>query len=550
MWDDVSMRIQKRIEAHEKGYRQNVGIIGREGSGKTRFLIRLQQSLFVNPRFISVGFDCRIWDLDHLIERWMGALLSGLFQSQSIQPPSHFQSLLSASVPIIPKTVERMKSLKKMVRREKPSAVIRELFSLTGVLAEETSKKIILILEEFQELEKLPCPDPFALLGKQIMVEKNTLYLVSSSKPEKAREIFRDKLSLLFGNFEIMETGPLEFEEAYALIHKDFGDLALSARDQHFLISMTDGWPVSMDLILSTLRSIRMPSGNTPLLQAFEYELFDGEGRIFGIFQHKLNLLSALFKEDSMMMKTLLAIAFGKKKAQIIGVFIGKTARETKKILQRLLAENVIVKRGSFYGIEDPLFRFWLREVWVKKQHVYSLDHGALQESLCAALRHAYLRNVQENENDLSQKVETLLREFRNDAVEMNQKRVSCPHFMEIASRPTNGRIFPIHARNQAVRWICQVAQDPVREEHVSLFLDELKRFRKRVQRKVLIALKGVDQNARLMAQEARIQIWGLRDFNALLDLYNLPKIIPMIEEKNTADEPPLGALAPSLHSA
>jgi len=131
---------------------------------------------------------------------------------------------------------------------------------------------------------------------------------------------------------------------------------------------------------------------------------------------------------------------------------------------------------------------------------------------------------------DITSRAENLFREFRNDVVELNQRKVRFPQFSEIVFRPTNGRVFPLFARNPDVRWICQIASQPVHEEDVSIFIDELKRFRKKVQRKIMITLAGINQNAKLMAQEAEIQLWDLRNFNTLLDLYDLPKMIMMKE--------------------
>lgn len=87
-----------------------------------------------------------------------------------------------------------------------------------------------------------------------------------------------------------------------------------------------------------------------------------------------------------------------------------------------------------------------------------------------------------------------------------------------------------------------------VKEEDVTFFLDELKRSKKRVQRKIMIALQGIDQNAKLMAQEAGIQLWDLKDLNALFELYDLPQVIFYKEKEE--DGSTLGALAQSVHSA
>ena len=105
-----------------------------------------------------------------------------------------------------------------------------------------------------------------------------------------------------------------------------------------------------------------------------------------------------------------------------------------------------------------------------------------------------------------------------------------------------------VFAKSPKARWLCQIAKHTVHEEDVASFLEDLKRIRKNVQRKVMITLRGIDQNAKLMAQQANIQLLGLRNFNTLLELYNLPKMILLSEGEDNG--PALGALAQSIHSA
>ena len=84
--------------------------------------------------------------------------------------------------------------------------------------------------------------------------------------------------------------------------------------------------------------------------------------------------------------------------------------------------------------------------------------------------------------------------------VEIDKRKLQCPQFSEISIRPTNGRLFPLLARNTKERWVCQVAHGLTREEDVLSFLEELKRYRKRIHRKIFIALSGIEQNAKLRA--------------------------------------------------
>ncbi|MBI3307555.1 MAG: restriction endonuclease [Candidatus Omnitrophica bacterium] len=552
--DSISARIQKRIEDLQKGYRQNVGLISRSGLGKTHLLLSLYQAIPKNSNIIPVYLAADILGFEHFAECWIGALLSGLFVSQGVPYPKNFASLLQASEPIVPKTLEKIRHFKKIMRHEKNAACVKELFALPTVLAEETGKKILFILDEFQALISLPAPDPFGLLGKEIMIGKNTLYLAASSTPERAKEIFRDKLSMLFGNFEVIEMMPFSFEETAEFLTEKFPLMTFTDMQKKFFIRMTDGNPSYLSFLGEQIaylmaRDFSTEVSNDYVLQAFHHELFDDHGRLSLKFENRLEACMRLAKDRYPYVGALLAIASGRRKVLGISTFIQRAAGETKTVLQRLVHEDIICKRGSFYILEDPLFCFWLNHVYAQRHSNYAPDEEILKDKLRQSLRQEFRIMELEDRIDITARVELLFKEFRNDVVELNEKKIRCPHFSEIAFRPTNGRVFPLFARSSNVRWLCQIARERVGEEDVAIFLEELKRFRKNVQRKIFVTLSGIDQNAKLMAQQANVQLWDLRSFNALLDLYGLPKMItirePERKEHNGAD---LGALAQSLH--
>jgi len=128
--------------------------------------------------------------------------------------------------------------------------------------------------------------------------------------------------------------------------------------------------------------------------------------------------------------------------------------------------------------------------------------------------------------HELPRRVEDLFKRFRNESVAINEKRFNCPHFAEVGSRTTLGRACPVFARNEKVRWFCQIFETEVLEEDVQRFCSDLKRLRGPVQKKLIIGLKGIDLNAKLLAQEAKIQYLDLKSLNVLLDLYDAPKVV------------------------
>lgn len=559
----IRITIEKRIEALEKGYRQNIGLIGPEGLGKTHVLASVFQVLSGRPGFLPVYVQADALDFEHFADRWIGALLSGIFLSQGIQPPVTFQSLLLAADPLIPKTTDKIRHLKKAMRREKNAATVKELFALVNSLAQETGKSVIVMIDEFQCLEALPAPDPFVLLGREIMIEKNTLYLVSSSSPHKAREIFRDKLSMLFGNFEVLELAPFSFSESGEFLEKRLPHLHFSGAQKRLLIRLTDGKPLYLDLLAEQLEaclashaasqtSLLKDQGNQVptfcLLEAFYRELYPGKGRISLLFERRMNRCRNFSKDASAYLRTLLAMGGGRHRPVAIASFIEKKALETKKILQRLVQEDLIFKKGSFFVLGDPLFQFWLKEVYERRNHRYMPEDTAAAEGLLGSLNREFEKTEQQAELDLAAHIEMLFKEFRQDSFEIDGKKIDCPQFSEISFRPNAGSVLQLLAKNSKTRWFCQIAYEMVKEEDMAVFLEEIKKHRKGFNKKILIALNGVEQNAKLMAQEAGAQLWNLRTINTLLDLYDLPKMIPLSDKEE--DEPSLGALAQSVHSA
>lgn len=286
------------------------------------------------------------------------------------------------------------------------------------------------------------------------------------------------------------------------------------------------------------------------LLEAFHHELFDEKGRIALMFERRLENCRRFSKDPSAYLQTLWAVAGGRRKVSEIASFIQGKVTETKKILGRLVEENLLLRQGDLYALPDPLFRFWLREIDLRRQNFPILDPQAFHDEFYRVLMREFEKGEAEEDLGIGARVEALFKEFCNDVLEIDKRKIQGPQFSEITVRPTNGRLFPLVARNAKERWVCQVAHGCIREEDVLSFLEELKRYRKKVHRKILIALSGIEQNAKLRAQEAKIQLWDLRSLNRLLDLYNQPKIILLPESEKEFDGTALGALAQSVHSA
>ncbi len=527
---DVLERLTKRLRAFESGYRHNVGLIGPAWVGKSSILaqfLKIERSKNTIPIFI------RIEETDSFqafSRKWLGSILYAYQRYLELAPPKDYQTLIKQMKRRLPHVLKRMRTARRLADSGQFDSSYREHLALLATLAQESGKKILLVMDEFDRIANLPLSDPFSQLGKEVMVQKDAMFIVSSSKPDEARYIFQEKLSLLFSNFEPIELGNLNFDEGESWIAERLGAAFQDRFLRRVLLGITNAHPYYLDILIKRLESLlatREQKQVTKVLlaQAFEEELFSHQGTLYQhflmqVFQLTRNRFNVVYAD------VLLSIALGKKKISQVAKFLEKPADEVKKILQRLLHDRFVEKKGVFFAVPDSLYRFWLQEVYYLKRASFDLDLTDTRQAFRKSIERTFEFFAKEDSKDVSRRIEELFRQFGNEIVELGRKKIKCPRFSDVQFKPTNGRVFPVVAKNQNTKWMFQIVRERAREEDVRLFLDDMNKLKSTVQKKVMITLRGVELNAKLLAQESKIQLWDLRELNALLDLYNQPKLI------------------------
>lgn len=549
----VCNRLEKRIEAHSKGYRQNIAILGLEGYGKTHLLTHLFNFSLTS----SAGFPVYFHFLEEeafesFSERWVQTLLGSFWFFRFSEALNHSE-LMDACASILPQTCEAIRQIRKMGRHAKHTHVLKELFALTGILGTEAKSPIVLLFDEFHRLEALSTGDSFSILSKEMMVQKNTLYIVSSSTPEPARQIFQQKLALLFGNFEAIELEPLGFGETVHAFKGQFPEIIFSHTQSKFIARLTDGDPRHLSILSRILKDIlgRHYLGTVKdeyLLEGVASELVQETGRFFLLFSKKIEYSLRLGKGSGVFAQILVALAQGKRKLQSLVSYLGNKSVEIQKVLTRLMEQGIVLKRGSFWTLADPLFSFWIRNVYSKLNGMEF--EGSLEKKVFHHLEMEYLFRETDEENGLGGRIQQLFREFQNDLVEIRGRKMTLPHFQTIEQQTVAGKSFQVLARGSRLSWLCRVSTDYVTEEEMTSLVSEISKARLKNTNRLIFAIGGLDQNAKLMAQSAKVQIFELRDLNELFNLYHHPKLVRLYHAAAAqfTHAQDMGALAKNLY--
>ena len=242
--EEILATLQKRVNAIRGGYRQNIALTGPMLAGKSsilrHFLTNIKSSDIV-PLYIEMTGE----DYGTFCVRFMASLLYRYLESEKTRAEGDFGVLKKICRRSIPETIRHIDEVCSFLKRKKNDEAYEKLLELPFVFKNETGKNCVVILDEFHNLTNFHLKKPFKTLGKFIMIQKNTMYIVSSSQKTLLKDIISRKLSLLFGNFEVLEINGFDNHTAHSFLSEKTKDIAASKNIKNYMIQLSQGGPFS-----------------------------------------------------------------------------------------------------------------------------------------------------------------------------------------------------------------------------------------------------------------------------------------------------------------
>lgn len=535
---DIIELISKRARALKSGYRQNVAVIGHQQLGKTS-LLRQFLHTFKDPDILAIYVEIKIQSLDYFVEKFIRSLLYQCVADQDMASATEsLTDLLKRAEAKVPKTVLRVAEIVSLLKRRHSEEAYSKLFELTTIVKQETGKNCIVILDEFHRLGDFGVRNAFSDFGKRIMVQKDTMYLLASSSFSASRKILAEKLSLLFGNFERVYLEPFDFETTFQFIDTKLSPVTAPRNFKHFLSAFTDGHPFFLQTITSHLRERALAKSEVTLSAATIEEVFlkllyESQGILN---QYFMKLISP-WTQTGANGQPVLALTFlasGINKLKDIAYALNRSQSETLKLLQELMEHELVIKTGVFYRFHNKMFRFWLKEVYEYKE-LSLLGSPGKAEGFARRIGESVAESDELLKLDVADRVSELFSLFRNDLIEFGEKKRKLPHFTEIIKsqpleHPENQSFRQFTAKGNGACWVCKIVEQKATEKEVLELVQGVSSDKKEISTKVLVALGGVDDNAKLLAKERKVLTLGLSKINALMDVYGIAPLV-MTEE-------------------
>ncbi len=527
--NEVLDLLNKRVLALKDGYRQNIAFSGQSLAGKTSIL---QHFLYTikDEDFIVIYIEVIKEPFRSFANRFIATLLYTSLSKAGEPVTIDMNSLLEKAQKTLPKTYFAVKSILQSIDKGEADEAYSSLLGLTSVLKSEIKMPCIVILDEFDNLEFLGVKNPFMNFGKVIMVQMDTMYIVTSSRNQAIKKILSEKLSLLFGNFEIVKIAGFDLNTSVEFINTRLAGFEIEDAMKRFLIAFSDGNPFYLHRIANSSRAIatnRMSNYIDPdmVAQAIIEQIYDSNGTIH---QYLLNFILDLLDTNhrDSYISILVAIASGKNKQQEIARSLKAKSGVVSKGLLRLAELGFISKNGIFYKIDDAVLDFWLKHVYKRKKEIL-VDDIFNRESLFKSEADQYIAGfVEELDRDVVAKIADLFNLFSNEIIPIDSKSIRLPHFTKVDIKAQGDSKPYIAATFRGNSWVVVPYSSEVGENDIIDYMRSVKASGLKVSNKVIIPLKGIDENAKLLAKELKISMWDLGTVNMLLNLYGKKRFI------------------------
>ncbi|MFH1306002.1 MAG: hypothetical protein ABIH74_06350, partial [Candidatus Omnitrophota bacterium] len=457
---------------------------------------------------------------------FMATLLYQYMASTGEKASGELDEMKKACRARIPQTVRCMDEVKKLLGRRKNDAAYEKLLDITSVFRAETGKCCVVILDEFHNLSNFRLKNPFGIFGKYIMVQKNTMYIVSSSQRTLLKEILSKRLSLLFGNFEVIDVNGFDSQTARSFISDRVKDTDPDGNIRNYLIQVSQGSPFYLEALstrFAHLVSEKHGKGDVKecLLDAFAELLYASDGVLNQYFENTVNFFLEK-KARTKFLPVLLSLARGNSTVKSIQEDLATTGGEIGAKLQALQEMDLVFSSGVFYKITEKLFEYWLK-------HVYSLRTRAIADDM--DIKYLEFKNSMAkdyelyrvfNAKDVGDVMCDLFRSFNNEKIQIRMNSRKMPKFDAVKSSALSENVFQITGSIQNKKWACRLKRGDIADEQDICALWDFQGpgDKANIVRKIFVPLNGIEQNAFLLAKEQNIWVWDVQLLNRILRLF------------------------------
>lgn len=357
--DDFCNRIKELQELKNDAISgQNLLLYAPRRFGKTSLLKKLQQDLQGSDEFKVIYVDLfSVSSIEEFIQKYFTLIVSA-FETKSNKVIELFKKVLKVR-PNINMTfgLNGEISYSLSITKKEEIETLEDILNLPFVYAKKFDKKVVVIFDEFQEIEQLSFEKK---LRSTIQTHtREVAYLFSGSKKSILNSMFNDKSRAFYKGVKHFHINEILLDDWTSFIKLKFknSNKKISTKYINKVYEITQGFPYYMQQIMSVVWDKTLSSVNDTIISEALNLIIEREYDLYslvwtGLTPNQKNTLKYIILCDGSGLYS---------NANLIGSNL--TATTLKSTLEALMKKDICDKKQDKYYFIDPFMKYWMENL-------------------------------------------------------------------------------------------------------------------------------------------------------------------------------------------
>lgn len=360
-------RLLTLIEELRAGHPRWLALIGPRKIGKTSLILELSRRardvdvIVVDTQEVS-PLSMEIFRIQalRLVDTVLGADLP-MSLEMTVATGGDADAVLDGSTVFSGLPARVKTAIRSLGRADMSHEFARVCLDLPERLAEALDRRILVAVDEFQELSALSGSkggDPLPLIRSTWQRHSRVAYIVSGSGRSMLEEMVTQERSPFFQHFSLQYIGPFSPADAVLLLTRESpSDRVIPDDVAHRAVEVLGGHPFYLQIFGEALTAREAPYDEASLKEALQDVLFSRSGRLSLYFelQH-----SRAVGRSAYMAAALDALADRPRRLSDLARAIHAPSADTSRYVERL-GDVVRKRKDGVYELDDAVFGLWLR---------------------------------------------------------------------------------------------------------------------------------------------------------------------------------------------
>jgi hypothetical protein len=325
--------------------------------GKTSLLKKLQNDLQHDENTKVIFFDWfSVTTVEEFIEKYFHAIASA-FESKNDEVVKLFKDLLQ----IRPNITMKISQAKKIsyglsFTKKELESTFEDIVNLPYQYAKKTDKKVIVIFDEFQEIEQFDIEKNLITIIQAHSIDVS--YIFSGSKKSILNSMYNDKSRAFYKSAKYNIIKEIKLDDWIVFANEKFTktDKFITNKQIERIYDLTDGFPYYMQQLLYLLWDIAQKSvQDEDIVKALKL-MYEREYNLYAY------IYSSLTPNQKITLKYIVEFGGRNLYSNENLAQTALSASTLKSTLESLMKKDICDRLGDKYYLVDPFMRYWLKE--------------------------------------------------------------------------------------------------------------------------------------------------------------------------------------------